>query len=62
MKPWFCDNCDAPIKVQDDYDPLRCPVVCSIGCWKSEYTFMKWMSDEEINRRNHYKELTRGEE
>lgn len=57
----FCAWCDTPIKVKEESDRNK-PIVCSQGCRDAETIFRLWMSDEEINRRAHYRYLTKGEE
>ena len=56
-----CDWCQTFVKVHDTFDPLRDAVVCSRGCEDAETIFRLWMSDEEINRRQHYEYLTQGD-
>lgn len=60
-KKTVCCWCDSPVRVKDDFDEWHDVAVCSQACKAGEMTFRQWMSDEEINRRQHYKQLTRGE-
>ena len=62
MKTIFCIWCDAPCKVADTFDERTMKAVCSRGCKDAETVFNLWMSDEEINRRDHYRHLTTGED
>jgi len=57
-----CVWCSKLVEVADDYDDLRHKAVCSRGCKDAETVFNLWMSDEEINRRAHYRYLTTGED
>ena len=60
MKPFCCCWCDALVNVRNTFNPLQNSVHCSKGCEDAEIMFRLWMSDEEIHRRTHYKELTQG--
>ena len=62
MKTTVCIWCDAFVKVQDTFDDLQHKAVCSQSCKDAETLFNLWMSDEEINRRAHYRYLTTGED
>jgi len=62
MKLTSCVWCSEPCKVQDDYDGPQHKAVCSQSCKDAETLFNLWMSDEEINRRAHYRYLTTGED
>ena len=62
MKLTSCVWCSEPCKVQDDYDDLQHKAVCSPVCKAAEMMFMEYWSDEEINRRAHYRYLTEGED
>jgi hypothetical protein len=62
MKTTVCVWCDTFVKVQDTFDDLQHKAVCSQSCKDAETLFNLWMSDEEINRRAHYRYLTTGEE
>jgi len=60
MKATACVWCSDLIKVPDTYDDLQHKAVCSRVCRTAEMMFMEYWSDEEINRRRHYNELTQG--
>jgi hypothetical protein len=60
MKPEFCYWCDKPVRVQDNFDPKTQRAVCCRGCKDAEALFQVHYSDEEINRRAHYRYLTKG--
>ncbi len=60
MKTSCCVWCWKPVKVKDDYDELQHKAVCCRGCKDAETLFNIHFSDEEINRRAHYRFLTRG--
>lgn len=60
MKTTVCVWCSKLVKVEDDYDDLKHKAVCSKGCWDAETLFNLHFSDEEINRRAHYRALTTG--
>jgi hypothetical protein len=60
MKAEYCYWCDKPVRVQDNFDPKKQKAVCSRGCRDAEAQFQVHYSDEEINRRAHYRHLTRG--
>ncbi len=62
MKNTACVWCWKLVKAPSNYDELQQKVVCSPACWAAEYSFTQWMSDKEVNRRAHYRELTRGED
>jgi len=55
-----CVWCDKIITVDDTYSDRKHKGVCSQSCKDAETLFNLWMSDEEINRRAHYKVLTIG--
>lgn len=55
-----CNWCHRFLKVNDTYNPLKDRVYCSRRCLWCDWLFNRWMSDEEINRRRHYDELTEG--
>lgn len=65
MKPVMINTCCVwcwkPVKVKAPYDELRHKAVCSQPCKDAEMLFKWHFSDEEINRRAHYRELTKGE-
>lgn len=56
-----CVWCSKIIPIRDSYDDLRHKAVCSPGCRDAETLFNLYYSDEEINRRAHYRYLTQGE-
>ena len=62
MRNEYCCWCDKPVRVKDTFDPKTQSAVCSVGCRDAEKLFRNQFSDEEINRRAHYRYLTRGEE
>ena len=62
MKTTCCAWCFAFVKVRDTFDDLQHKAVCSITCKEAETMFCQFYSDEEINRRAHYRELTQGED
>jgi len=62
MKTTCCVWCWKLVKVADDFDEKKHKAVCSPGCKAGESVFNVWMSDEEINRRAHYRHLTRGDD
>ena len=61
-KKSVCVWCHSIIDVPDHYDDLQHKAVCSRGCRDAEQLFTAIYSDEEINRREHYAYLTRGED
>ena len=61
MKTTVCFWCNGFCQVRDDFDEQEVKPVCCRGCKDAESIFSIWMSDEEINRRAHYRYLTRGE-
>lgn len=60
MRDEFCHWCDKPVKVQNNFNPIKQSAVCSVGCRDAEAMFRQQYSDEEINRRAHYRYLTQG--
>lgn len=56
----FCYQCDTPVEVAEHFDPRYNTATCSKGCKLAELMFRKLFSDEEINRRQHYNEVMRG--
>jgi len=60
MKATACVWCSQLIKVDDTYNDLQHIGVCSQGCRDAEYIFGIHWSDEAINRRAHYRDLTEG--
>ena len=61
MKTTCCVWCSAFIKVEDTFNDLQHKAVCSQTCKEAEMMFTQFYSDEEINRRAHYFELTKGD-
>jgi len=55
-----CVWCSDLIKVPDTYNDLQHKAVCSPICKAAELMFCEYWSDEEINRRAHYRYLTEG--
>lgn len=62
MKTTVCCWCLAPVKVRNTFDERTQKVVCSQGCKDAELLFCLHYSDEEINRRAHYRFLTEGKD
>ena len=62
MKITCCIWCSTFVKVEDTFDDLQHRAVCSVTCKEAEMMFTQYWSDEEINRREHYKQLTKGED
>ena len=60
MKLACCVWCSTFVKVPDTYDDLLHKAVCSPVCKSAELMFSEYWSDEEINRRAHYRYLTEG--
>jgi len=60
MKNAACIWCHASVKVPDTYNDLQHKAVCSPVCKAAELMFSEYWSDEEINRRAHYRYLTEG--
>ena len=56
-----CCWCWKEIKVSDTYDGLQHKAICSPVCKAAEMMFSEYWSDEEINRRVHYRYLTGGQ-
>lgn len=56
-----CNWCNSIIKVEKGYNPQIHRRYCSVQCVMADSMFEEWQSDEEINRRRHYEELTKGE-
>ena len=56
-----CIWCLYPVVVPENHKPKKL-LVCSTGCRDAEMLFQRMFSDEEINRRDHYTELTRGDD
>jgi len=61
MKTACCVWCSVPLKVKNSFNDLQHKAVCSQTCYEAEMMFCQFYSDEEINRRAHYIELTQGE-
>lgn len=57
-----CEWCLSSIQVKDSFNPKKKRVVCSTGCKDAELLFQQHWNDEEINRRDHYAYLTKGED
>lgn len=55
--PRACSWCE---KILDTNTPRPTIVFCSQGCRDANELFEMMFSDEEINRRDHYRELTKG--
>jgi len=62
MKAYPCVWCSALCKVPDNFNPLLKDVVCSKTCREAELLFQLHFSDEAINRRAHYRAITKGED
>ena len=60
MKTTCCVWCHALVKEPENYHDLEHKVVCSPTCKSAEMMFSDYWSDEEINRRAHYRYLTMG--
>jgi hypothetical protein len=59
-KKSVCSWCLAIVSVPNNFDEKKHSAVCSPACKAGEMVFRYWMSDEEVNKRNHYRELTKG--
>ena len=57
----YCWWCNTPVKVNKRHNFTNV-TVCSKGCRDAWIMFERWMSDEEINRRDHYDQLTGGDD
>jgi len=53
----YCVVCDAPVEVAKHFNPFKDTAVCGRSCKTAEYMFRFCFSDEEINRRQHYREV-----
>ena len=62
MKNTVCCWCWKKVTVDNTYSDLKHKGVCSQSCKDAEMLFTQYWSDEEINRRAHYRELTKGED
>ena len=60
MKKVGCCWCPGVVEVDDDYNPLKDLAFCHPSCDDADFLFRKFFSDEEMNRRAHYAQLTRG--
>ena len=56
----FCHWCHAPVLMPEGFDEKKHKPICSIGCRNAEMLFNMHFSDEEINRRAHYRAITKG--
>lgn len=56
-----CNFCLVFIKVETGYNPQIHKRYCSKSCMVADKIFDEWQSEEEYNRKRHYKELTKGE-
>lgn len=55
-----CFWCGKPITMPEGFSEKKQKPVCSQGCKDAETLFGMMFSDEEINRRAHYRYLTEG--
>jgi hypothetical protein len=62
MKNTACVWCGSIIRVRELFNEKTQKAVCSQSCKDAEMLFNVHWSDEEINRRTHYIELTKGNE
>lgn len=62
MKLTACVWCSSIVKVGDHYDDLLHVAVCCQSCRDAENLFRLHYSDEEISRRAHYRDLTKGDD
>lgn len=62
MKQNYCAWCLSPNKVPDNFNDSTDAVYCTKGCRDAETLFKMMYSDGEIHRRDHYDELTKGED
>lgn len=62
MKTVCCEWCLELIQVKDTFNPRKKAIICCRGCRDAETMFRMMFSDEEINRKRHYDDLTKGEE
>jgi hypothetical protein len=60
MRQDVCVWCHQKIQIPDGNQNTT--YTCSQGCRDAEYLFRLLFSDEAINRREHYKYLTRGDD
>ena len=59
----YCIMCDAPVEVAAHFNRFLDTAVCGRGCKTAEFMFRFCFSDEEMNRRAHYREvMLRGSE
>lgn len=57
-----CFWCNAIVEMKPGFNEKKSKPFCSVTCLEAEMLFQMHYCDEEINRRNHYDELTRGED
>jgi hypothetical protein len=57
-----CGWCHTFLKVNDTYDNRIQTVYCCRQCLEADWLFRRWQSDEELNRKRHYQELTKGDD
>jgi len=62
MQNTACVWCSDLIEVPDTYNDLQYKAVCCPACKAAELMFTEYWSDEEINRRAHYRHLTEGQD
>ena len=55
-------SCSWCTKIHETTIPRPNKVFCNAGCRDAENLFEICFSDEEINRRDHYQQLTKGEQ
>jgi len=58
----FCHWCNKPVTMPSGFNENIHKPICSVGCRDAESLFNIHFSDEEINRRAHYRTLTQGED
>jgi hypothetical protein len=56
----FCWWCHTAIKMPQGFNEKKSKPMCSVGCRDAEMLFNIHFSDEEINRKWHYDEITKG--
>jgi len=57
-----CVWCSTIVDVKDSFDQWDDLAACSDGCRAANMLFNHHFSDEEMNRRSHYRFLTTGED
>lgn len=62
MRHTVCCWCLSIVKVSKNFNEKTHRAVCSQSCKDAENLFNLHWSDEEINRRAHYRELTKGDD